>query len=283
MHLRTKIGDMLTDFSEGITIGIKHKTAHKLTLRESPKIIITRNYVDNEGERVDRRLGRMFVFPFFHDSKSGRFSKKRTPSDFFGRMLFTGDSETEKSDLVNFFAYAYMANRNFGEVNPPMQDMEKYRLVQRIGEPLIDFLDNHFDNFENYGYIDRIPFHNSFLEQNRFNFSPWQRKNYSSSKKFKGLVQDYCKMQRLVFNPEELLTDTTRIKRVSNTQTNKTGNFQRTEHFYIATKEVAKDEIDGNKKEDNTMPFGEEQAEQTEMFDYEKIDKAEDFSRFTDL
>jgi len=274
MHLRTKIGDMLTDFSEGITIGVKHKTAHKLSLKESPKIIITRNYVDNEGERVDRRLGRMFVFPFFHDSKSGRFSKKRTPSDYFGRMLFTADNESEKSDLVNFFAYAYMANRNFGEVNPPMQDMEKFRLTQRIGELLIDYMDTYFDDFENYGYIDRVPFHNSFLEQNRFNFSQWQRKNYTSSKKFKSLVADYCKMRGLIFNPDELLTDENRIRRISDSQQNKVGNYKQTEHFFIGTEAIAKEEINDTKVDVS------EPSEISTLFGPGEIDQIEYESRF---
>jgi len=79
-------------------------------IEKSPKIIITRNYIDMEGARVDRRLGRIFVSDFFHDNKGGKYQETRDPRIFFGRNLFKDDTENEKSDLYSFFAYSYIEN-----------------------------------------------------------------------------------------------------------------------------------------------------------------------------
>jgi len=241
MHLKSKIGNMLTDFSEGIEVNPKHKRPRKIPFTESPKIIVTRNYIDDEGERVDRRLGRMFVFPFFHDTKGGRHKIRRRPSDYFGRMLFQDDNEEQKSQLVNLFAYCYMANLKFGEINPPMLDMEKFRLIKRIGEPLIEYLDLYLEDPHNFGYVDRVPLYANFKETMRSTMSGYQRTNiYSTSQKFKALVEYYCELRDYVFNPEDKINDTsrTRIMRQSETQVNKHGHAISTEHFYIAPKET---------------------------------------------
>jgi len=252
MHLKSRIGNMLTDFSDGIYVNPKHKKVITIPFAKSPKVIITRNYIDDEGERVDRRLGRMFVFPFFHDNKSGRFKQRRKPSDWFGRMLYKDDTVQDKSNLINFFAYAYIANRHFGEVNPPMQDMEKFRLTKRIGEPLIEFLELYFDDKENFGYVDRVPFYKQFIEEQRFNMNNWQKTQvYNTSQKFKHLVSDYCRIRGWIFNPSELHTDDKRIRKQSETQQNKNGYYKITEHFFIHTTEGATEEIENEAKKIN--------------------------------
>jgi len=244
MHLKSRIGNMLTDFSDGIYINPKHKKVITIPFLKSPKIIITRNFIDDEGERVDRRLGRMFVFPFFHDNKSERFKQRRKPADWFKRMLYKDDTEQDKSNLINFFAYAYIANRHIGEVNPPMSDMQKYRLSKRIGEPLIDFLDTYFADDDNFGYIDRVPFYKQFLEEQRFKMNTWHKtKTYSSAHKFKTLVADYCKIRGYIFNPSELFTDQNRIRRLSSTQEDANGMQKYTEHFWIHNKKATNEEI----------------------------------------
>jgi len=266
MHLKSRIGNMLTDFSEGIEVNPKHKRPRKIPFTESPKIIVTRNYIDDEGERVDRRLGRMFVFPFFHDNKGGRHKDRRRPNDYFGRMLFQDDTEEDKSKLVNLFAYCYMSNLKYGEVNPPMFDMEKFRMMNRIGEPLIEFLDLFFENGQGFGYIDRVPFFTEFKERMRNNMTPYQRTNvYSSSQKFKNLVELYCELRGYIFNPEEEINDKKRgrIIQKSKTQTNDKGESISTEHFYIMPKDTTdvnvesiKESIAELKKTAEQMAFG---------------------------
>jgi hypothetical protein len=238
MHKASKIGNMLTDFSEGLVINRKHKQEIPVPFKKAPKIIVTRNYIDDEGERVDRRLGRMFVFPFFHDNKSGRYKTRRKPADWFGRQLFDDDTEEDKSKLINFFAYAYIANMNFGEVNPPMQNMEAFRTVKRIGEPLIEFLDEYFEDPLNLGFIEKVPLYESFIEAQRFNMSPYQRSNvYNTAQKFKNLLGEYCKIRTYVFNPDELINETShnRIMRTSETKKNKAGYPRTVEFIYVNT------------------------------------------------
>lgn len=262
MHLKSRIGNMLTDFSEGIEVNPKHKRPRKIPFIESPKIIVTRNFIDDEGERVDRRLGRMFVFPFFHDNKGGRHKVRRRPNDFFGRMLFQDDSIEDKKKLINLMANCYMANLQYGEINPPLFDLEKFRAINRIGEPLIEFLDTYFENGENFGYIDRVPFFNQFKDEQTRNMSPYQRTTlYNTSFKFKQLVEIYCELRGYVFNPDKLITDVEnkRIMIKSATQTNKNGVPISTEHFYIGLKDAKIIEAQNTVVEE---AFGKSEAEE---------------------
>ena len=252
MHQYAKIGDMLTDFSEGIEVNPKHKRPTKIPFIKSPKIIVTRNYIDDEGERVDRRLGRIFVFPFFHDGKSGRHKVRRKPEDVFGRQLFDEDSEYDKKCLVNLFANCYIANQIFEEINPPMDDLETFRIKKRIGEPLIEFCDNYFET-NGYGYIDRVWLFKQFQETMRPVMNNFERTNlYGTSQKFLLLITDYCKLNDLIFNPEELINDKKNgiimyysKERVDNSTPPKS---LKCEHFYINTKEDFKNEINQEKE-----------------------------------
>jgi len=242
LHKLAKVGDRLNDFTLGINVNRKHKDDISIPFDKSPKIVITRNFQDNEGERVDRRLARMFVYPFFHDAKSGIFTKSRKPADFFGRQLFTEDTQEHKSDLISFFANAYIATNDVGVINPPLNNMYKHRIINRIGVPLMVFVDNYFfvsdDTYESpFGYIDRIPFYNKFIEDQRLNFSQFQKNKQYSSTSFKNLVAEYCQIRGYVFNPQSIITDekNLRITRKSESQKDEKGYPRTTEHFYINT------------------------------------------------
>jgi len=122
-----------------------------------------------------------------------------------------------------------------------MFDMDKFRMINRIGEPLIEFLDLFFENGQNFGYIDRVPFFTEFKERMRPNMTPYQRTNiYSSSQKFKNLVELYCELRGYIFNPDTEINDKKRdrIIRKSTTQMDAHGIYISTEHFYISPKDT---------------------------------------------
>jgi len=243
LHAKAKIGDRVNDFSKGIQVKRKFKDPVSIPFKDTPKIVITRNYMDTEATRVDRRLIRMFIFPFFHDSKGGVFNKTRKPSDIFKRQLFSGDNTEQKSQLINFYAYAYIANKKFGEINPPLTAMYRKRLINKIGSPLMDFLNNFFfESDENedetpFGYIDRTPLFNKFITEHRDTFNHYQKNKHYSNQNFKHLVGDYCELRNYIFNPSDTITDlaNNRIMRKSEEQLDKSGYPKRSEHFYINT------------------------------------------------
>ena len=241
MHEKSKIGNMLNDFSLGITVNPKHKKSIPIPMPKAPKIIVTRNYIDDEGERVDRRLGRSFVFNYFHDNKSGRYKTKRTPATVFKKMFFQNETDEEKSRLINFFAQCYIANKEFGEIQAPIDNVLRYRLTKKIGATLIDFWDEYFDNGDNYGYIERVPVYEEFRQSDDS-----ARRGYYTKQRFKDLTEDYCMLKNLVFNPEVLINDkkNNRIKQQSKEKIGKNGYPVKVEFFNINTKDGFKKAIE---------------------------------------
>jgi len=236
MHKNSRIGDILTDFSNGIQINPKHKKPIELGLTKSPKIIITRNYIDDEGMRVNRRLGRMFVSDFFHDNKGGKYKDKRTPKTFFDRSLFEDDTEQDKSNLINFFANSYLANQKFGEINSPVEELEHYRAIKQIGEPLIEFLDIFLT--QETGYIDLGWLYEDFKRQYKDSFSSYQRSAlYNTVSNFRKLIEMYCQLNNLVYNPEEILNTEGQIVKRSEKRNNVSGDKLIAKHIFISTKE----------------------------------------------
>jgi len=254
MHKNARLGDILTDFSNGITVNPKHKKPIPIPLTRSPKIIVTRNYIDMEGARVDRRIFRMFVCDFFHKKNGGKYREEITPDKTFGFSFFSEETEEQKSDLVNFFAYSYLANQEFGEIDSPIEELMYYRIIKQIGEPLIEFLDIFLENIED-NYIDLLWLFSSFKIEFKETFNSFQRtKLYNTTSNFKKLLKLYCEINDLVFNPDDVLNQPKekpiRIVQRSDKREGKTA-----EHIFIATQEqwekLNNQEQDANQEKQN--------------------------------
>lgn len=240
--------DLVTDFSEGINKNRKHKDIIPIPFSKSPKILLTANSFTpliKRSERIDRRIGLLYVYDFFHTARSGKFKTERTPADWFGRMLYTSDTDKQKNDLINCFAYMFIAREHYKEINAPMENAKKLKLENEIGDPLIDFLDDFFIGNENFGYLDRSPFFELFhnTQYNKMSYKE-RTKIYNTPRKFKPLVEAYCKMRGYIFNPKELLNkDNKRIYYPSVYQKTVSGKPKKTEHFWINTEAETNEEI----------------------------------------
>jgi len=235
MHKNARLGDILTDFSNGITVNPKHKRPIPIPLTKSPKIIVTRNYIDIEGARVDRRIYRMFVCDYFHKKNGGKYNEEITPDKTFGFSFFSEETEEQKSDLINFFAYTYIANEEFGIIDSPIEELLYYRIIKQIGEPLIEYMDLFLDqNTDN--YIDLLWLFNDFKTEFKDTFNSYQRtKLYNTTSNFKKLIKLYCEVYELIFNPEEIFNQP-KEKPTRITQRSKMRE-KTAEHIFIATKE----------------------------------------------
>jgi len=264
MHKNSRIGDILTDFSLGIQVNPKHKKPIEFTLEKSPKIIITRNYIDDEGNRVDRRLGRIFVSDFFH--KAGpKYKEERKPFNFFGRSLLTEDSDQDKTNLINFFGYSYIANQQFGEISSPVDELEHYRIIKTLGEPLIEFMDIFLQ--ERQGYIDLLWLFTKFKNDYSSSFTAYQKtKLYNTTTSFKRLVEMYCQVNDYIYNPEELLNepkdDPKRIISKSQDRLQITA-----EHIFI----VDREKYQSNIYEKEEAPEKEEKTIQELITEYDEV------------
>lgn len=119
--------------TEGITVNRKNKDEIFIPFENSPKIIITTNYViDGSGSSHDRRRHEVELFQYFNQF--------RTPLEEFGKLLFDqwNADEWHKFDL-------YMINccklfLNFGLMKPESINANTKRLIQSTSKDFFDWI-----------------------------------------------------------------------------------------------------------------------------------------------
>ena len=119
--------------TEGITVNRKNKDEIFIPFENSPKIIITTNYViDGAGSSHDRRRHEVELFQYFNQF--------RTPLDEFGKLLFDqwDADEWHKFDL-------YMINccklfLNFGLMKPESINANTKRFIQSTSKDFFDWI-----------------------------------------------------------------------------------------------------------------------------------------------
>ena len=120
--------------TEGITLEYKGKDAIKLSIEESPKIVISTNYtIRAEGGSFERRM--------FEVELSNYFNHNHSPRDEFGTMLFDSWDETEwqlfDKFMINCLQY-YLEN---GLVAYDHVNLEIRKLINSTSQEFIDFMD----------------------------------------------------------------------------------------------------------------------------------------------
>ena len=119
--------------TEGITVNRKNKDEIFIPFENSPKIIITTNYViDGAGSSHDRRRHEVELFQYFNQF--------RTPLDEFGKLLF------DQWDVNEWHKFdAYMINcvklfLNFGLMKPESINANTKRFIQSTSKDFFDWI-----------------------------------------------------------------------------------------------------------------------------------------------
>lgn len=167
--------------TEGITLERKNKDAIKLTVEESPKLVMSTNYaLKGEGNSHNRRR---------HEVEfSQYYGAELTPATEFGRQMF---DDWQKKDWVGFDNYMVFCLQSYMKLGLVKQNAKNIKLRKLVAESALEFYEwmeenktvtnnqknkaQFFDDFVN-DYQD----FNRFLSRKKFNV--WIQK-YA---KFKG-------------------------------------------------------------------------------------------------
>lgn len=130
-----KFEQLFSLITEGITLEYKGKDAIKLSVEDSPKIIISTNYtIRAEGGSFERRM--------FEVELSSYFNNNFSPRDHFGNMLFDGWCENEwnlfDKFMINCIQY-YLEN---GLVAYDHVNLEIRKLINSTSQEFIDFMND---------------------------------------------------------------------------------------------------------------------------------------------
>lgn len=179
--------DFETKFSlvtEGMTLERKNKDAIKLTVEESPKMVVSTNYaIKGEGNSHDRRRHEIEIAQYY--------GKDLTPYDEFGKQLFDDWEEKEWGNFDNYMVYCLQLYLRKGLVKQKAKNID---LRKFIVETSIEFREwiSDVENFPLNKRNEKIEFFNSFINEypdfkkwlTRKRFNIWVQK-YASFKNFK--------------------------------------------------------------------------------------------------
>lgn len=129
-----KFEQLFSLITEGITLEYKGKDAIKLSVEDSPKILISTNYtIKTDGGSFERRM--------FEVELSSYFNKNHTPLDEFGNMIFDGWDENQwnlfDKFMINCIQY-YLEN---GLVSYSHVNLEVRKLINATSQEFLDFMD----------------------------------------------------------------------------------------------------------------------------------------------
>jgi len=162
--------------TEGLTLERKNKDAIKLTVEESPKIVISTNYaIKGEGNSHSRRR---------HEIEIGQYyNGNLTPYDDFGRQLFDDWSLDEFQRFDNFMVECLQMYLKFGLTK---QNAKNIKLRKFIAETSMEFYEwvqdtqninknvraNKVECFES--FVGEYKDFNKWLSRKKFNI--WMQK-----------------------------------------------------------------------------------------------------------
>lgn len=121
--------------SDGFTINEKYKKEKFIAFEQSPKLIITSNYMLNapSGNSSDRRR---YEFEF-----SSYYGKHVTVYDDFGHYFFKDWTISQWSDFTNYMVLCLQKYLNTGLIEAPYVNLVERRLINEVGIELMEFLD----------------------------------------------------------------------------------------------------------------------------------------------
>lgn len=157
--------------TEGLTLERKNKDAIKLSVEESPKIVISTNYaIKGEGNSHSRRR---------HEIEIGQYyNGKLTPYDDFGRQLFDDWSINDFNRFDNFMVECLQKYLTVGLVP---QNAKNIKLRKLIAETSMEFYEwvqdkqnvsanNRFNKVESFeAFIGEYKDFSKFLSRKKFN------------------------------------------------------------------------------------------------------------------
>lgn len=169
--------------TEGLTLERKNKDAIKLTVEESPKLVISTNYaIKGEGNSHDRRRHEIEFSQYYNGNK--------TPYDEFGKQLFDDWSIDEFNSFDNYMISCIQIYLNNGLIKQNAKNIKLRKFIAETSMEFYEWVEDrenvalnvrndksiYFENFIN-DYTD----YKKWLTKKKFNI--WLQK-YAS---FKGL------------------------------------------------------------------------------------------------
>ncbi len=172
--------------TEGITIERKNKDALKLSVEDSPKMLISTNYaIKGEGNSHDRRRHELEIAQFY--------GKKLTPYDDFKRNLFDDWSDDDFRAFDNYMVYCLQCYLTHGLIQQHnAKNLKKRKFIIETSMEFMQWVNDgqEFDRtskaeaFEN--FTNEYPDFKKWLNRKTFNIWVQKWASFSDSEYLDG-------------------------------------------------------------------------------------------------
>jgi hypothetical protein len=157
--------------TEGMTLERKNKDAIKLSVEDSPKVVISTNYaIKGEGNSHDRRRHELEV--------SQHYGKYKTPYDEFGREMFSDWNDAEFLAFDNYMINCLQLYFNEGLVNQESVNIKKRKFIAETSMEFLEWISDK-NNFQLHIKLDKKAKFGEFVNEYK-DFDKWlTRKTFS--------------------------------------------------------------------------------------------------------
>jgi hypothetical protein len=171
--------------TEGITLERKNKDAIKLTVEESPKMLVSTNYaIKGEGNSHDRRRHEIEIAQYY--------GKELTPYDEFGRQLFDDWDLNEWQKFDNYMVSCLVKYLNKGLVEQKAVNIKLRKFIAETSMEFYEWIEDA-ENFPRNNRNEKQLYFNNFINEYK-DFQKWL-----SRKRFAIWVQKYGNYKGLKF------------------------------------------------------------------------------------
>ena len=204
-----------SEITGSLRVNPKNTGSFEIPFEHSPKFIITSNFTpSNNDTSTGRRLLFTSFSDFYHENTNNEYRETKTvTSDFEGRNLFSGFTETEWNDYYNVCAQCVQFYLSYsGKIDPPMDNVKKRSLRAIMGEVFESWANTFFSmrdldpsTFEELGFkhLDNYVVKDVAFED----FKKKPGTNLWSIVKFKKALKAFCQYNGYTFCPKDLQND----------------------------------------------------------------------------
>lgn len=172
--------------TEGLTLERKNKDAIKLSVEDSPKLVILTNYViQGDGNSHDRRRHEVEIAQYY--------GSKLTPYDDFDKELFIEWDEEEFQKFDNYMVHCLQQYLKYGLITPSAKNLKQRKLIAQTSKDFMDWIAD--DNIEFGSRINKSDFFQKFTHENQdYNNKIFKRNTFNR------WIQKYCSYKGYEFD-----------------------------------------------------------------------------------
>ena len=191
--------------TEGMTLERKNKDAIKLSVEDSPKMLLSTNYaIKGEGNSHDRRRHELEIAQYY--------GKGKTPYDEFGKELFSDWTPKEFEQFDNYIVYCVQLYLTNGLMQQEAKNIRLRKFIMETSQDFFYWISDQ-SNFSLNNYLEKARLFDAFVND-YVDYKKWLSRN-----KFSNWVSKYANYMGYKFHETHsgsiryfMISDTDEVK-----------------------------------------------------------------------